>query len=487
MKRPRWIIVLLALSVLGSGCRKQAPDEYSPLDEETRQERKYVNTFAWNVMDTYYLWRDEIATALKKWQTWEEPIQKVAELRYKDAAGKDIDRWTLLTDDYASLQGDVSGHTRTLGMDFVLYYADKSHTRIVAVVTYTFAASPAEQAGLRRGDTILTVDGLEMTSDNYRKIVRDRLLGGGTVKLGLSDGRSVTVTAADLYEDPVQTVRILERPDGRKVGYLHYTSFTLDSCADLVDVFKEFVQAGIGDLVLDLRYNGGGFLITEEVLASMLAPMAVVEAGKVLYQEIYNSKLAAEIKEEPTCFDTEFRFKFDGEQRVVSTIGANPDLPRLYVLVSGSSASASESLICCLSPYMDVVLLGEQTSGKYCAGYLMSATGWYDSVRKSMGEEEYTKALPYVDNWGLYVMYSRYADCNGVTLSMPDGIAPHYAVEDDPLDGCALGDPRETMLATALVLMEGRTRSAETPSVPHLTPVPAGFHPRTAGLLVGRY
>ena len=117
----------------------------------------------------------------------------------------------------------------------------------------------------------------------------------------------------------------------------------------------------------------------------------------------------------------------------------------------------------------------------------MSATGWYDSVRKSMGEEEYTKALPYVDNWGLYVMYSRYADCNGVTLSMPDGIAPHYAVEDDPLDGCALGDPRETMLATALGLIDGRTRSAETPIVPRLTPVPSGFHPRTQGLLVGRY
>ena len=487
MNLNRWMIGLVALPLLLAGCAKQMPDEYGQLDDETRLQRKYVNTFAWNVMDTYYLWRDEIAQALEKWQTWEEPIRKVADIRYKDAAGKDIDRWTMLTDDFSSLVGDVSGHTRSLGMDFVLYYADQTHTRIVAVVTYTYGDSPAAQAGLRRGDAILTVDGLEMKSDNYQTVVRERLLGGGTVKLGLSDGRSVTGTAADLYENPVQTVRILERPGGKKVGYLHYTSFTLDSCADLVDVFKEFAQAGIGDLVLDLRYNGGGYLITEEVLASMLAPVSVVEAGKVLYQDIYNAKLAAEIKEEPTCFDTEFQFKIDGKQQAVSTAGANPDLPRLYVLVTGNSASASESLVCCLRPYMDVILVGGRTSGKYCAGYLIGAPAWYESAKTGLGEGEYKKALPYVDNWGIYVMYARYADCNGVTRSMPDGIAPDVEAEDRPQDGIELGDPEETMLAVALALMEGRpvpagTRSAPAPA---LTPVPDVPRRPGAGLLVG--
>lgn len=487
MKRARWILGLLVLSMLVGGCGKQMPDEYRQLDNETKLQRKYVNTFAWNVMDEYYLWRDEIAPALERWENWEEPIQKVADIRYKDAAGKDIDRWTMLTDDFASLIGGVSGHTRTFGMDFQLYYVDNSHQRVCAVVTYTYDASPAAAAGLKRGDTILTVDGLEMTRGNYQEIVRDHLFGGGTVKLGLSDGRSATITAVDMYENPVQTVRILERPDGRKVGYLHYTSFTLDSCEDLVDVFLDFVLAGINDLVLDLRYNGGGYLVTEEVLASMLAPISAVEAGNVLFQEVYNAKMAAEQQEEPTCFKTSFLFRNQGALQVISTAGANPDLPRLYVLATDASASASESLVCCLRPYMDVILVGEQTSGKYCAGYLLKAKDWYDSAKKSLGETEYERALPYVDNWGIYVMYSRYADCNGVTLSMPDGIAPDYEAEDDPLDGFALGDPEETMLAVALRLIEGRTRSVEAPSGPHLTPVPAGFHPRPSGLLVGRY
>ena len=479
---------LLAATLLLPGCRKYEPQsEQNVLDPKTRMQRKYVNTFAWNVMNSYYLWRDEIMTQLEKWEEWEEPIQKVADIRYKDAAGKDIDRWTMVTDDYSAFQGDVSGHTRTLGMDFVLYYADQTQKRICAVVTYTYAGSPAEEAGLRRGDVIQTIDGKEMTPDNYQRLVRDGLLGGGTVKLGLKNGKTVTMTAVDMYENPVQAVRILENGAGKKVGYLHYTSFTLDSCDELTDVFRNFVAEGIDDLVLDLRYNGGGYVITEEVLASMLVPVKEVEAESVFSQRIYNPALAKELKEEPSRFKTGFVFHNGESMQVITTAGANPDLPRLFVLVTGSSASASEALVCCLRPYMNVILIGEQTSGKYCAGFIMEAKDWYDDVKESLGAEEYDTALPYVDNWGMYVMYARYADCNGVTLSMPDGIAPDVVAEDDPLDGFPLGNPQESMLSVALRLIDGRTRAAEAASQPRLSPVKGDYHPRTKGILVGRY
>jgi C-terminal processing protease CtpA/Prc len=223
-------------------------------------------------------------------------------------------------------------------MDFQLYYADKAHTRVCAVVTYVCAGSPAAEAGLDRGDVVLAVDGHEMKPDNYRELVVDGILGGGTVTLGLQGGKTVTMTAVDMYENPVHTVRILQRPGGRKVGYLHYTSFTLDSCEELIDVFDNFTREGIDDLVLDLRYNGGGYVVTESVLGSMLAPVAEVTAGSVFYQEIYNKKLAEEMEDEPACFETEFSFKVDGKVRSFSTTGANPDLRRLYVLVTGSSA-----------------------------------------------------------------------------------------------------------------------------------------------------
>ena len=123
----------------------------------------------------------------------------------------------------------------------------------------------------------------------------------------------------------------------------------------------------------------------------------------------------------------------------------------------------------------------------FCGGVLVDAKDWYDEVKNDLEKGEYEKALPYVDNWGIYVMISRYADCNGRTLSMPDGLAPDVEVEDDPLDGYALGDPHETMLATALSLIEGRTRSADFAPAPSLTPVPELFHPRTTGLLISQF
>ena len=483
MKKTLTGLLFLALCLVTPGCGKQTPDEYRRLDEETRTQRRYVNQFAWNVMDTYYLWRAEIASAMSAWKNWEEPIGKVAEVRYKDRSGKDIDRWTTLTDDMDALMGGISGHTRTLGMDFQSYFTDRTRTRICAVVTFTYAGSPAAEAGLRRGDVILTIDGKELTPDNYQRLIRQGLLGGGTVRLGLSGDRSVTLTAVDMYEDPVHTACVLEAA-GRKVGYLHYAAFTLDSCEDLVDAFDGFVAAGIDDLVLDLRYNGGGYVLTENVLASMLAPVSVVEAESVLSQMVYNSKLTKELKDGITRFQTLFSFKVDGELHVVNTEGSNPDLHRLFVLTSGSSASASEALICELKPYMDVTVIGAKTTGKYCAGALVEAKNWYDDVKNDLGKDEYEKALPYVDNWGLYVMYGRYADCNGRTLSMPDGIDPDVEVDDNPTDGFGLGDPRETMLSAALGLIEGRTRSAETAPAPSLTPVTEQFHPRTTGLLV---
>jgi C-terminal processing protease CtpA/Prc len=178
-------------------------------------------------------------------------------------------------------------------------------------------------------------------------------------------------------------------------------------------------------------------------------------------------------------------YRLNGELQIVATSGANPDLRRLFVLTTASSASASESLVCGLKPYMDVILVGAQTSGKYCAGYLMDATKWYDEVKNSLEEGEYDKAKPYVTNWGMYVMYSRYADCNGVTLSMPDGIAPDVEVDDNPLDGHPLGDPSETMLAAALSLIDGRTRSMDAPLSPALTPVPDAPRRPGFGVLVG--
>ena len=467
MKWIRWKIALGALAVatlLLPGCRKQRmPDEWRQLDKDTRMQRQYVNMFAWNTMNTYYLWRDEVAPALEKWENWAEPIGKVAEVRYKDAQGNDIDRWTMLTDDYSSLQGGVSGHTRTLGMDFQLYYVDKAQSRICAVVTYTYAGSPARKAGLKRGDVVLSVDGVTLNMDNYAALLNEKVYDfPGTIVLGMHDGSSVSMTAVQMYTNPVLLAKTLD-VNGIRVGYLHFTGFTLDACKDLVNVFRQFKADGIQELVLDLRYNSGGYVTTGQVLGSLIAPTDVVKQKAVFNKDIYNSLIGPDMDTE-TRFASTLELTLSSGKIMLNMLNANPDIARLWVLVTGQSASASESLICGLKPYMDVRLVGTQTYGKFCGGYLTTAESWYERLKKEKTDIDFTEAHQYTQTVGLYVIASRYTDCNGITLSMPDGIPVDYEAYDNPRDGFELGDPAESMLSVALGQIDGNPVAVTTKS-----------------------
>ncbi|MCR4860855.1 MAG: hypothetical protein K5910_09350 [Bacteroidales bacterium] len=456
MKPIRFLFLsLLALSLVA--CSKTpAPENGSGTDTGRNDTYYYVNFFARNTMNLYYLWNKEIASALESWKDTEEPIAKVEEVRYKDTDGNDIDRWTMLTDDFESFYGSVSGNEKTYGFDFGLLWMDGAKTTLCAVVTYTYPDSPAAKAGLKRGDYIVKVNGKTMTASNYVDIVYDELMGGDTLVATLYGGETKTLNAVEMYENPVILSKTFDC-DGKKVGYLVYTSFTLESYKDLIEVCKGFKEEGVSELILDLRYNGGGFAYAEEFLASMLAPEDVVKSGAVLSTEVFNESLTAYYKEmgydTKTCFTTEFSFKSDsGETTSFSTDGANVGLQSLFVITGSGTASASEALIGNLTPYMDVILLGEQTHGKYCSGWMMEAVDFYEDYAEQLNAETVREGKKYTDNWGLYVMVGRFANKDGVTRCMPDGITPDYGCEDDPQDGYQLGDPQETMLAQALQL-----------------------------------
>ena len=475
MKKHWIILALLSLGLLLAGCDKQPAgnEDVNTETEEARETRKlryYANTFARNYMDVYYLWNKEIASGIKAWKDMDEPISKVDELRYKDASGKDIDKWTMLTDDFSSFYGSVSGTQKTYGFDFILMYLDSSHTTICAVVTYTYADSPAAAAGLKRGDVIVEVNGKTMTGTNYSKIVNNELLGGDKLTVSLYDGGSKTMTSKEMYENPVLISKVFDCGD-KKVGYLFYTSFTLDSCKDLVTACKSFKEAGVTELILDLRYNGGGFVITEGALASMLAPEAEVKAGSVLSTQVYNADLTAYFQQSgsdtKTYFKTEFNIGSSNDPVMVSTAGANIGLTKLYGIISSGSASASEALLCDLYPYMDVTLIGEQSHGKYCSGTMWEAEEFFTTYAGDLGASVAAEGKRYTKNWGIYLMVSRFADKNGETRCMPDGLKPDYPAEDVPYDGYQLGDPQETMLARALALCgyKAKAQAARRPAV----------------------
>lgn len=446
----RRFFLLLTSLLLVLSCTKQ-PESQTPATS-TRGLKYYTNLFAYNVMNPYYLWRDQMVQQLEDWRLDEDPVAKVAGLRYKEG-GTLVDRWTELMEDYTPFQSSVTGNGKSFGLDFVLARVQDSQD-VVMEITLTYANSPARKAGLKRGDVVRSVDGVTLNMGNYAEILNNKIYDfPETIQLGMWNGSTVTMTAEQMYSNPVHVAQTLDAK-GKKVGYLHFTGFTLDATKDLVEVFRQFKADGIRELVLDLRYNTGGYVTTGQVLASLIAPPDVVQRKEIFNKDVYNSILGPQMNAE-THFAPTMELTLSSGKTMLNMLNANPGIERLWVLVTGHSASASESLICGLKPYMDVQLVGSQTYGKFCGGYLITAEKWYKELQKQKTDIDFDEAFRYTKTWGLYVIASRYADCNGVTLSMPDGIPVNYEAYDNPRDGYQLGDPSESMLSAALSRLGG--------------------------------
>ena len=487
MKRTFAVVAVAALTAMVFSCTPK-PDP----EPDVQDDYYYVNQFAYNEMSAYYLWVEEIAEGMASWYTNADPVRKVQEIRYKDSYGNDIDKWTQMLESYEESSSSVAGVSKTYGFDFALYYADSGHKSICAVVTLVYPGSPAAEAGMMRGDVIAKVNGKTMTEQTYYDIVVDELLGGDSCSLSLNTGKQYDLKSVQMYEEPVLCSKVFDC-GSKKIGYLMYNSFTMDSYEPLIAAFSSFKAAGVTELILDLRYNGGGYLTAAETLASLIAPEKEVLAGSLFEQEIYNSQLSEAMKKSDedfnkTFFHTDFKFTNAGKTYDYSTLGANPGIRKLYALVGSGTASASELLLVGLKPYMDVELLGTQTHGKYCAGIMFSGKDFYETVGSQLEDGEYEKAMEKIGDWGIYVMISRYADKNGNTPCMPDGFVPDFGVEDNPLDGCQLGDPEETMLAFALsragYMPASKAPSARRPAKENLQPCELQVEDSLPGLVV---
>ena len=485
MKRLNPLMRILAgclLAVLLFSCTERVKTEEEIQQEQFERTRTGVNYFGANCMSLWYLWADEISSGLDLWLSRDllaDPVRKVLKLRYKQG-GKEIDRWTEMTDDFDSFTASVGGVSTTYGCDITLKMLDDDH--VCAIVTVVYAGSPAAAAGMKRGDIIVRIGGKEMTPANYYRMVTQDFLYSPACRLTLRNGNEVSMKAVNMYENPVVYHSVFP-VGGKKVGYLVFTSFTYRAIEDLVDVCEGFKAAGISELILDLRYNGGGYVITEEALASMLAPQEAVRSGALFEQEIYNDALTEYYIQKygkdalKTFFKTKFSWTEDGSilPEECDTRLGHLDLNRIYAIIDEGSASASESLLVGLMPYVDITLIGQQSHGKFCTGIMYGAEEWYNDYKDDLKPDLYAYRKD-VANWGLYVMIGRYADKNGQCPAMPDGLKPDYEAEDLPELGYDFGDERDPMLRQALILA-GRTdlktastRAAEA-SVPAKMPL----------------
>lgn len=443
-KTLRILFLLIGSCIIGTSCSDEDP---TGTDTGISNETYYANQLGREIMSVYYYWTRNISGDLKAWdiKTNQDPIGTVDRIRYHEG-DKYIDKWTMMTDDMNSFTSSVGGVSTTFGWNLTVYLLNENSDRCIGVVNYVSAGSPAEKAGLKRGDVIGWMNGKDITTENYSDLAyaSSLTITLASVNVGESNtiaplDKEIELTAVTMYENPILCDTVYEF-NGKKVGYLAYASFDLKAIPKLIEVGKKFKSESIKELILDLRYNGGGYVITENILASMLAPQADVEAQKVFEKEAYNEYLTELYKQEGISLESRFmtEYDYDDIDLHVSTKDANIGLERIYGIISGNTASASEALLGGLMPYMDVQLIGKASHGKYCTGLILS------------GEDTYMDCPDEIKNWGVYAMVSIYQNAEGKTPCMPDGLQPDIEIEDNPRLPYQLGDVNEPMLQAAL-------------------------------------
>ena len=276
---------------------------------------------------------------------------------------KPYDRYSFL--DHGQVQGEIQqGVAGDLGMQ-VTYAGDGTPQNTFLYVLFADKNSPSGLAGVKRGYMITAINGSSNISyDGSNGANVNTVINAvyndpqATFTFKKPDGTSFTTTLAKaVYNinpvlfDSVYTV------GGKKVGYFVFNTFSaVDNNGptltktELDRVFGEFQSAGINDLIVDLRYNGGGSVGTSEYMDSLIAPASV--AGKEMYHYLYNDKLTA------------MESQIGLEDKVMFNGGGSLNLDHVFFIGSSHTASASELTINNLKPYMDVKLVGDTTYGK---------------------------------------------------------------------------------------------------------------------------
>lgn len=255
-------------------------------------------------------------------------------------------------------------------------------------VNYVNPDSPSGLAGIKRGWKVLQIDGRTVRGDSQAEIdfLNDVFWGttpvhrflfqkrdGSTVELVIREGvyRSLTVFSKTVFDYPA-----------KKIGYFVYNQFgAAASAVELRNAIADLTAQGISDLIVDLRYNRGGFLSTQEVLANLLAPVSVGNR-QVMFRYMFNSRHPE--------LNVSINFNKAGSL----------NLNRIVFIVSPSTASASEVLINSLKPVMEVKLIGDRRTFGKPVGFFPISVFEYNiypvsfKTANSLGYADYYQGFP---------------------------------------------------------------------------------------------
>jgi C-terminal processing protease CtpA/Prc len=427
--KKKLLLFLLILSISLTSCFKDNDDEIqiaSVLD---------VQNFIYHGLNFFYLYKADTPELANDAFETETDLNNFLETFASPESlfeflTSDQDRFSVLVDDYIELENALNGITLNHGMEFGLVLYPNGSNNVFGYARYILPGSDADNKGLQRGTIFNTIDGVQINENNFSDLIGP---DSYTIGLAIFDGENITSTGesvelvkSNFTENPIHVAKTLN-VEGQKVGYLMYNAFTRDFDPQLNATFAQFKADGISNLILDLRYNGGGSVETAIDLSSMITGQF---NGQLFASEQWNDDRQAEYAENQL---------FNSTIHTGETINSL-NLNQVYVITTGRTASASELVINCLDPYVNVIQVGETTTGKFQASFIL-----YDAPAPNFSRSQANSGHTYA------MLPLVYKTVNAVGFTdYIHGLDPEIPLDEDYSNLGILGDVSEPLLAEAL-------------------------------------
>jgi len=301
------------------------------------------NLYAW------YLWNDMLPANLNiaDYATAEELVFEVTTTFGPQGANGPIDLFSSV----GSLAADSQffGEGKFEGFGFSWQFVDQAQTDFR--LSRTFFGSPAQVGGLERGQQVLSLNGRTVAQIAASEGISAFFDANETVTFEVQPVVGVVfftppITKDIVTIDPIPQSRVIDMGNGRSVGYMELSTFISTADAEFDTVFQEFRNANVSEVIIDLRYNGGGLVSTANLLGDFLG--GFVSQNLLFSSTEFNADRAAQ--------NDSFRF--------FSQLGNSINLSQLVIVASRGTASASELVTNGMIPHVNVTIVGDRTFGK---------------------------------------------------------------------------------------------------------------------------
>ena len=413
-----------------------------------------VQNFIWKGLNAYYFWQDDIPDLQdNKFNNQEDLNSFIANKSPNDLFESllfergQTDKWSWIVEDYIALEQEFAGIRKSNGMKFGLVELNPDSNEIFGYVRYVIPNSNAASLGIHRGDLIYGINNQALTRMNYQTLLNgdDYTVNLGTlgqvgsVNTITPNNINVSLTKEVLEINPIQKVTTYS-VSGHKIGYILYNQFIANYDDELNNAFLELSNNGITDLVLDLRYNGGGSVQTAINLSSMITGQYT---NQLFAKERWNSKWQSYLEaEHPDYLINNFTNAL-ANGTAINSLNFNS----VYIIVTGSSASASELVINGLNPYINVNLIGTKTHGKYVGSVTLYDSDSYRRDDKSLNQNHHYAMQPIV-----FETLNKNGENNKI------GFIPENYLAEDFTNLGEIGSPTEPLFQLAISKILGLKR-----------------------------